>query len=125
MSKYLFLDDVRNPSDVKWVKLPVNVKWDIVRDYGEFTDYILKHGIPQFVAYDHDLADVHYSKQSGEINYDEFNEKTGYDCAKFLINICASKNIEHPRYVVHSLNPIGGANIRQIIDRYNNTFNIF
>ena len=120
---FLFLDDYRNPKDVKWVKLPSH-KWDIVRNFEEFSDYILKNGIPKFVAYDHDLADEHYG-QNNVIDYKNLKEKTGYDCAKFLVEICASKNIKHPDFVVHSLNPAGKANIQAFINSYNKSFEIF
>jgi len=124
MNKFLFLDDYRVPNDVKWVKLPKCDNWDIVRNYDEFTDYIKKNGKPNFVAYDHDLADVHYTK-SDFIDYNNYKEKTGYDCAKFLVLMCASKNIKHPNYIVHSMNPDGKANIESYINSYNKSFSIF
>lgn len=124
MSKFLFLDDYRVPKDVKWVELPEHYDWHIVCNFNEFVDYIKKNGIPDFVAYDHDLADAHYTK-SDFIDYNNYKEKTGYDCAKFLVSLCASKNIEHPDYIVHSLNPAGKANIESLINSYNKSFSIF
>lgn len=46
----LFLDDIRMPEDVSWVKLPKNIEWVIVRNYKEFRKTILNKGIPEFVA---------------------------------------------------------------------------
>lgn len=122
---YLFLDDIRMPTDVRWVKLP-NVEWTIIRNYSEFRNIILSLGIPEFVAYDHDLADKHYGHglNGDEIDYSQYTEKTGYDCCQFLLNQCNNKSIKHPPYVVHSMNPVGANNIRNIIERYNRTVSV-
>lgn len=113
MSYYLFLDDIRQISDVrKYCVLP-NIndeEWIIVRSYKEFVDLITLRGVPMYVCYDHDLADC-----------DNIKEMTGYDCAKRLINYCAEKNIKHPPYIVHSMNPIGKQNIESYINSYNKT----
>lgn len=122
----LFLDDIRMPEDVSWVKLPKNVEWVIVRNYKEFRKTILNKGIPEFVAYDHDLSDAHYDNYhsidaNGElgIDYDKFTEKTGYDCCKFLVNHCNKLDVKHPDYVVHSMNPVGKKNIINYVESYN------
>jgi len=119
---YLFLDDIRLPSDVRWVKLP-ECPWTIIRNYSECRNTILYLGIPEFVAYDHDLSDMHYGHglKDDEIDYNKYTEKTGYDCCQFLLNQCNNKGIKHPPYVVHSMNPVGASNIRKIIDSYNRT----
>ena len=117
---YLFLDDMRDISDVTWVNLP-NVSWTVVRNYKEFRDAIWNKGIPEFVAYDHDLSDCHYGHglNNDQIPYESYTEKTGYDCAKFLCNECMKLNVKHPDFVVHSMNPIGADNIRAYIKQYN------
>lgn len=122
---YLFLDDIRMPEDVTWVRLP-EVEWTIIRNYSEFRNIILNLGIPEFVAYDHDLADTHYGDglHGDKIDYTKYKEKTGYDCCQFLLNQCNNKGIKHPPYVVHSMNPVGAANIRIIIERYNRTVSV-
>ena len=121
MSYYLFLDDIRMPEDVTWVKLPKNVEWEIVRDYKEFIKTIWDKGIPKFVAFDHDLSDNHYGHGllGDDIPYDTYTEKTGYDCAKFLVNECNKLGVKHPDYVVHSMNPIGKQNIITYVESYN------
>jgi hypothetical protein len=124
----VFLDDYRNPSDVTWVTLP-SVNWMIIRSYDAFVDIITKKGrLPEFVAYDHDLADSHYNvfhsiDENGRltIDYDKFNEKTGYDCAKWLVDYCMEKGIKHPPYTVHSMNPVGAKNIISYVESYNKT----
>jgi hypothetical protein len=126
MSYHLLLDDIRNLEDVKNYKLLPNVessKWIIVRSYKEFVDIITLRGVPQFVSLDHDLADIHYGHglNNDEIPYNSYEEKTGYDAAKWLVNYCMERGIKHPPYVVHSMNPIGKSNIESYINSYNKT----
>ncbi len=122
---YLFLDDIRQPNDVKWVKLPMKT-YTVVRSYNEFVECIENKGIPKFVAFDHDLSDDHYNNYHGvddagrmTIDYNKFEEKTGYDCAKFLVEECIKQNVKFPEYVVHSMNPIGAKNIISYVESYN------
>jgi hypothetical protein len=124
ITKYnLFLDDIRVPTDVTWAEIPINQHYSVVRSYKEFVDLITLRGLPKMVCYDHDLADSHYGHglENIEIPYDSYSEKTGYDCAKWLVAYCSDKNIKHPPYVVHSLNPIGKQNIESYIESYNKT----
>lgn len=113
----LFLDDLRNPSDVKWIELP-SVVWTIVRNYKEFINIIEKMGVPYMISFDHDICPEHYAEytkahEMGEqrIRYEIFQEKTGYDCAKWIANLCVNKGVPLPLYYIHTLNPIGEANI--------------
>jgi hypothetical protein len=122
MSYYLFLDDERKPSDVKWVNLP-SVPWVIVRDYDEFVKTIDKKGVPLFVTYDHDLGirairEAHEQKFE-KFDYDRVKEKTGKHCAMYLVTYCLDRNISHPKYTVHSQNPIGKQNIESFVNSYN------
>jgi len=119
----LFLDDVRLPNHVTWVELPPNQHYSLVRNYQEFVDLITLRGLPKFVTYDHDLADKHYGHglKDDDIPYDQYSEKTGYDCAKWLVEYCMNKGVKHPPYQVHSMNPVGKRNIISYIDSYNKT----
>jgi hypothetical protein len=117
MSYYLFLDDERFPQDVTWVKLPPH-NWTIVRNYADFVRTIENKGLPVEIAFDHDLGHEHYQAYHtaakpghGVIDYSSFKEKTGLDCAKWLIEHCNEKNLPFPKYYVHSMNPIGKQNI--------------
>ena len=126
MSYYLMLDDIRSMSDVrKYTKLPnvPNENWVVVRSYNEFVDTINKLGSPTFVSYDHDIASSHYGHglRGDNIPYDSYTEKTGYDCAKFLIEYCMKKGVKHPLYQVHSMNPVGKVNIISYVESYNTT----
>jgi len=116
----LFLDDVRIPTHVHWAEVPKDQHYSVVRNYNEFVDLISLRGLPKFVCYDHDLSTEHYQDIGKAcMNYNNYKERTGYDCAKWLVAYCLKKNIKHPPYVVHSLNPIGKKNIESYIESYN------
>lgn len=105
----LFLDDTRNSPDNDW---------DVVRSYDEFVEYIETNGVPEIISFDHDLGEEHYrhylnSCYSGcDIPYDQFEEKTGYDCAKWLVEVY--KRLPE-FYRVHSMNPVGALNIKFVM----------
>ena len=128
----LFLDDIRVPFDCLSYMKP-NVKhiyednnWDVVRTYDDFVGYIEHFGLPELISFDHDLADEHYSNKMYDGNnlynklYDEFKEKTGYECAKWLCEYCSKNKLPLPMYIVHSMNPIGKENILSVLDSYKN-----
>ncbi len=54
-----------------------------------------------------------------DIPYDKYTEKTGYDCAKWLVEYCMNKGVKHPPYMVHSMNPVGKQNIISYVESYN------
>jgi len=107
--KKLFLDDVRKPYDPTW---------DVVRTYDAFVAYVNEHGCPDVVSFDHDLAFDHYPigeqiseyrtlDEARKINYDAYEEKTGYHAAKWMIE---SGHIPAV-VIVHSMNIAGTENI--------------
>jgi len=121
MSYKLFLDDVRRPATAySYMELPILLEpdWIIVRNYYAFISIIQKKGVPNVIAFDHDLADIHYKVQS--FNYEDENyEKTGYHCAKWLLDYCLDNNEKPPqRIIIHSMNPYGSANIKSLFDTY-------
>lgn len=119
----LFLDDEREPKQVTWVELPPG-PWTIVRSYDEFVKVIEARGIPAFVSFDHDLAHEHYrqSMYNPDHHYSAyytdgtFKEKTGRDCALWLVERCLETKTPIPGYQVHSMNPIGRENIVSIME---------
>lgn len=125
----IFLDDVRSPNNVTWVNLPL-YEWIVVRNYDQFVNIIKQNGVPNFVSFDHDLADEHYrpSMYNPDGHYSNyytdgtFKEKTGYDCAKYLIEYCIDNNLKLPNYLVHSMNPIGKYNIISILENFRNNY---
>jgi len=127
MSYKLFLDDVRRPETTfHYMGLPVFTEpnWIIVRNYYAFISLIEKKGIPEVIAFDHDLADEHYKKQEFDYNNEE-SEKTGYHCAKWLIDYCMDNELELPiKIIIHSMNPYGSMNIKSLFDTYFKVYNI-
>jgi len=99
-------------------------EWIIVRTHKDFVSYVEKYGVPDLVAFDHDLGDEHYPinnvkiKNNKEIDYSDFVEKTGYDSAKWLCHYCELNNIKFPKYYVHSFNIVGAKNINSYIKNY-------
>lgn len=132
MGYNLFLDDVRMPKDTfDYMKLPIyiSVDWSIVRNYYAFVQIIEGKGIPDIVSFDHDLADEHYDPQimndmSYADVYNMFSEKTGYHCAKWLIDYCIGINEKLPAEIfIHSMNPAGSMNIKSLFDTYSKLYN--
>ncbi len=114
----VYLDDVRTPNDKDWI---------VVRNYDQFVSRIKLHGLEniEVISLDHDLGDKameeYYTnvKNNYELNYENIvNEKTGYDCCKFLVSESMTKNIPLPQIYVHSTNPIGSANMMGYINNY-------
>ena len=128
----LFLDDYRMPIDCakymyrKGVDCTIYHKqWFIVRSYYAFVRYITENGLPQFISFDHDLADefrdtIH---ENHCFNQENKKEYTGMDCAKWLVNYCINNNKPLPEYAVHSANPVGAENIDGLLKSYNNMLN--
>ena len=120
MSYKLFLDDYRIPEEVykyKHLNIYLNDGWFIVRNYDDFKNHIINNGIPNIISFDHDLGDEHYEGQTQHsiINYDKYTEKTGYDCAKWLIDYIIDNSLEPPHEIyIHSMNPAGSNNIKQL-----------
>jgi hypothetical protein len=122
MHKYsIFLDDERIPSDVTWIILD-KIEWTIIRNYYDFVKIIEKNGLPEIISFDHDLGPVAFQKALGisirPSNKIKEEEKTGYDCAKWIINYCDRNNLQLPKYTVHSMNFIGKQNIITLLERY-------
>ncbi len=114
--KKIYLDDVRTPLEQDWV---------IVRSYEEFINKVNEIGLEdiELISLDHDLGDSAMSEwhknvyHNYTLNYDNITEKTGYDCAKWLVEQWLNGR---PRVQVytHSANAIGSANIMGYINNY-------
>ena len=118
MHYHLFLDDERQPRDVTWMELPP-YDWTIARNYNQFIGWFLRTGIPATVSFDHDLAPEHYKdylEGRPEIQYDRFLEKTGYDCALWMVKYCRFKQQPLPVCFVHTLNTLGRKNILEVLN---------
>jgi phage anti-repressor protein len=116
MEKVLWLDDLRDPSQGQfkiWLNLAFGENLDVtwVKDYDEFVKYFKKNEMPYAISFDHDLGN--------EItDQPELNEKTGLDCAKWIVDYCMNNAVRLPKYFVHSANPVGRENIQSYLDNY-------
>lgn len=115
--RLLFLDDIRYPLDAYHYTeqdMFLREDWHVVRNYAQFVSRILEKGLPEMISFDHDLADEHYLEQDSQ----EYVEKTGYDCAKWLIEYCMDHDAELPEFYCHSMNPVGKENIEGLLNNF-------
>lgn len=113
----LYLDDVRTPKDTGW---------EVVKSYDEFVKHIQLNGLDAYevISLDHDLGDTAMDeyfnnvRDNYKIDYSNITEKTGLDCAKWLVNESMTSKIQLPQIYTHSANPIGSANIMGYINNY-------
>jgi len=134
MKKYIiYLDDVRTPIDKE--------NWEVVRSYDEFVETVTKLGLENIetISLDHDLGDTamaeYYNNVSKNyvLDYNNIDEKTGYDAAKWLVNEFYSVNEDRinmtseqkrksdfifPTVYVHSANPVGAHNICGYVNNF-------
>lgn len=127
----IYLDDLRSPIDPTWV---------VVRDYSSFITRVEDIGLENIseISLDHDLGDSAMHEYFNNVSpnyilcYDNIKEKTGYDCAKWLVEHYYQKNpnldesrferrskdFKFPKVFTHSANPIGSANIMGYINNF-------
>ena len=65
-----------------------------------------------------------YEKSKEYQEKQQYKEKTGLECAKWLIDYCIDNNQELPNYLCHSQNPVGKDNILGLLDNFNKYENI-
>jgi hypothetical protein len=130
---FLFLDDIREPEHAyEYTKQEIFLKqkWEVVRNFDEFKSYIEKNGMPFFISFDHDLADTHYTPKHLWSDYDKskewqdkqvHKEKTGYECAIWLVDYCMDNNLKLPSYYCHSMNPVGKDKIVGLLQSFQNS----
>jgi len=128
METVLWLDDLRNPFLNIEGRVPQTdgrIEW--VLNYQEFVEWITRFGLPDVISFDHDLADEHYTPKEYWDDYQlskeyqdkqNYQEKTGMDCAKWLVDYCMDNNKTLPTYFVHSANPVGADNIRNYLENF-------
>lgn len=73
-----------------------------VYNYDDFINYINRNGLPDFISFEHDLG----------------LGKTGYDCAKFLVDYCLHNELKITEFTVHSQNPVGKENIEKLLNNF-------
>lgn len=113
----LYLDDIRTPNSDEWV---------VVRNYDELVSNIRLNGLDKYevISLDHDLGDTaqkeYFNNVSPnyQLDYNNILEKTGLDCAKWLVAESMNSKIPLPQIYTHSANPIGSANIMGYVNNY-------
>jgi len=113
---YIYLDDIRTPIDSDWI---------VVRNYDEFVDKVSSIGLSNIavISLDHDLGDSAMQEwftnvyHNYTLDYNNITEKTGMDCAKWLVEQWLNGEKVAP-VKVHSANAIGASNIMGLINNY-------
>jgi hypothetical protein len=94
MTYKLFIDDERCPTDPSCI---------VVRTSMTALAYVMAHGIPQHISFDHDLG----------------NDDTSMVFINSMINYMLDNGMKFPHdfaYDVHSQNPVGVGNIKSLMD---------
>jgi hypothetical protein len=112
----IYLDDVRTP---------VDPTWKVVRTYEQFVDQITYYGLEniELISLDHDLGPSAMKEwhtnvyHSYTLDYNNITEKTGMDCAKWLVEqwLDGKPVVD---VVIHSANAVGSANMEGLINNY-------
>lgn len=106
MKTLLWLDDYRNPFENDWLNFsPIGKDVDViwVKSYNEFVEYLNRPiPLPDAICFDHDLGE----------------EKTGYDCAKYLVDMCINMKLKLPKWNCQSANSVGRDNIDSLLNNY-------
>lgn len=103
-----------------------DITWVWVTSFSEFTQYIVQKGLPDILAFDHDLGGnsyqlfhKHHGYKNTTIKYDEYDEPTGFHCAKWLTEYCQDNKLALTCEVfAHSMNPQGRENILAILNNF-------
>lgn len=111
----IYLDDIRTPIGKDWI---------IVRSYDEFINKLIELDFKvSLISLDHDLGDsamqewYNNTSKNFTLDYNNITEKTGYDCAKWLVEQWMNGK-PSCEVVVHSANAIGSGNIMGYINNY-------
>lgn len=89
----IYLDDERTPKGYSWT---------VVRTFEEFKALIAEKGLPKAMSFDHDLG---------------LDQPSGYEIAKWLI-YDMGYDLRGVNINVHSANPVGGDNIKRLIENW-------
>lgn len=108
----LFLDDIREVSDVK--SLDQSKNWIVARSYHEFVDTLSDLGLPEVVSFDHDLCDEHYmDPDCTRFRYIQ----DGSHAAHALVTYCKEMCLSLPEINIHTINPIGRRRIFEVLNK--------
>lgn len=106
---YLFLDDLRKPTDIHNTNKGIgNKNWIVLRNYNQFKFVVkLFHHKINTISFDHDIA-----------SYSNGVEMTGKVAADLIVSRTLTYNYSLPNWYVHSQNTCGSDNIRLLFINY-------
>lgn len=110
----IWIDDIRDPNKhiwKNWINRQFTPSYNHIiwlKSYDDCVAWIKKNGLPNAICFDHDLGDVDKGHQ----------EKTGYDCAKYIVDYCMDNNEPFPPYAIQSDNGPGRQNIESYIENF-------
>lgn len=96
---HIWLDDTRVPP----IPQTENIIW--VKNYDEFVGHV------KSIGKDISSCIVHFDHDLGE-------KRSGYDCAKWLVDWCIENDYGVPDYDMQSANPVGRQNIESVFETY-------
>lgn len=105
MNYFLYIDDIRSDDGFfKVLTMATTYEPHIMRSYDETIKFFQSHPNDTYILdLDHDLG------------FDDDNiERNGYDICKYVIE----NNIDVRAFHIHSMNPVGTANMRQLLTHY-------
>src|SRR6056300_262203 len=129
----LWLDDLRNPTDNIWnnwiARQGVNptdhdITW--VKNYDDFTDWIVNNGLPDVVCFDHDLGqDIAIERyttggmsKTQAKKLKKLETMSGFDATKWMVNYCMDNDLRLPNWYIQSANPVGAENIKSYLQSF-------
>ena len=120
MRTLLWLDDCRNPFEDDWLNFsPIGKNVGVIwcKNYEDFVNEITNHGLPTAICFDHDLGFTNEYYLENDLESPQV-DKTGMDCAKWLVDYCMNNNLPLPAWNIQSANPVGKENIKKLLENY-------
>lgn len=125
----IFLDDFRRPgycTQYMYRRIGnlislYSEEWEVVTNFNEFVSVVIENiNKITHVSFDHDLSEEHYLYDAF---YNRYTEKTGYDCAEWMLTFYKKMDKSLPEVFVHSMNPVGRERIEKLFlnNKYDTT----
>lgn len=123
----LFLDDIRTPEEVfGYINAQIyKEEWWICRNYTQFIAFVRKANVLiTHISFDHDLGEdeakekIAKGMSKRKARGEKKLAKSGYDCAKWLIEYCIEREMKLPAILIHTANPVGRKNLEFLFNNY-------
>lgn len=121
------LDDMRTPEEVfGYTNAQIyKEEWEICRNYEQFKAFVRKANVLiTHISFDHDLGEdeakekVAKGMSKRKARKEKKLVKSGYDCAKWLIEYCIEREMKLPAILIHTANPVGRENLEFLFNNY-------